>query len=174
MRKSLLIFLALAQIAGVPEPDTYRLDDYRAPVPDTLTGARVVHTDELAAILSKTRAILIDVLPAPRRPPDRPPGSPWMPLPHSDIPGSIWLPDTGRGALDPKTEAWFDGKLRALAAADPNEPMVFYCLSHCWMSWNAARRAVRLGLPHVVWFPDGADGWEAAGHPVKPVRPEEP
>ncbi len=97
---------------------------------------------------------------------------PWMPLPHGDIPGSIWLPGVGRGTLDSRTETWFDSQVHAAAAAHVGAPLVFYCLSHCWMSWNAARRAVLLGVPHVVWYPDGADGWEAAGHSVVPATPE--
>ena len=34
----------------VPEPDGYRTGDYRAPVPDTLAGARVLTTAEAEAI----------------------------------------------------------------------------------------------------------------------------
>jgi PQQ-dependent catabolism-associated CXXCW motif protein len=172
-KKNMLAFLLLLT-AAVSEPDSYRQSDYRAPVPDTLKGATVVHTPELAALLSHGHALLFDVLPAPIRPPDRPAGMPWMPLPHDDIPGSVWLPGTGRGTLDARTEAWFAGRVRAAAAAHPGDALVFYCLSHCWMSWNAARRAVLLGVSPVVWYPDGADGWAAAGHALAPASPERP
>ena len=95
-----------------------------------------------------------------------------MPLPRRDIPGSIWLPDVGRGAISPALDAWFATHLRAAVSAHPSEPVVFYCLSHCWMSWNAARRAVLLGIPHVAWYPGGSDGWEAAGHPLAVTGPQ--
>jgi len=36
--------VALAQ--AVPEPDGYRMEAYRAPVPDTLHGAQVIGADE--------------------------------------------------------------------------------------------------------------------------------
>ena len=35
---------------SVPEPDGYRTDDYRAPVPATLAGARVLTTAETETI----------------------------------------------------------------------------------------------------------------------------
>ncbi len=95
-----------------------------------------------------------------------------MPLPRRDIPGSIWMPDVGRGAISPALNAWFANHLRAAVDAHPSQPVVFYCLSHCWMSWNAARRAVMLGIPHVAWYPDGSDGWEAAGHSLAVASPE--
>ena len=31
------------------------------------------------------------------------------------------------------------------------------------MSWNAAKRAVALGYSAVNWYPEGVDGWAAAG-----------
>jgi PQQ-dependent catabolism-associated CXXCW motif protein len=172
--KKNILPVMLLLTAAVAEPDSYRQSDYRAPVPQTLKGAAVVTTSELAAMLSRGHVILFDVVPAPIRPPDRPAAMPWMPLPHDDIPGSIWLPGTGRGTLDARAEAWFAGRVRAVAASHPGDALVFYCLSHCWMSWNAARRAVLLGVPHVVWYPDGADGWEAAGHSLSPAAAESP
>jgi PQQ-dependent catabolism-associated CXXCW motif protein len=41
----------------------------------------------------------------------------------------------------------------------------------CWMSWNAAKRAVALGYARVHWYPDGTDGWAAAGLPLAEARP---
>jgi rhodanese-related sulfurtransferase len=40
------------------------------------------------------------------------------------------------------------------------------------MSWNAAKRARALGYSNVVWYPEGTDGWLAAGLPVQPTEPE--
>src|SRR5260221_8568250 len=31
----------------------------------------------------------------------------WLPVPRHDIPGSLWLPDVGRGELSPELEAYF-------------------------------------------------------------------
>ncbi len=50
--------------------------------------------------------------------------------------------------------------------------MVFYCLAECWMSWNAAKRAIALGYRQVIWYPEGTDGWAAAGLPLSVTEPE--
>lgn len=158
--------------AGVPEPEGYRLDDYRAPVPQTVAGGHVVHTKRLQALLARAPVVLIDVLPAPRRPDGMRPDQPWMPVPRRDIPGSLWLPDVGRGALSPDLEAWFQDSLVRLTAGDKRRPLVFYCLSRCWMSWNAAKRAAGYGYRRVYWYPDGSDGWAKAGLSLAEARPE--
>ena len=159
---------------GVAEPDGYRMDDYRAPTPDTVAGARVIHTDALKAMLDAGGAVLIDVLPAPRRPAESKPGTPWLPPPRNDLPGSLWLPEVGRGALSPTMEAWFRQRLSAAMGDDADRQLVFYCLADCWMSWNAAKRAASYGYRHVLWYPDGSDGWHAAGLPLVETKPDLP
>jgi PQQ-dependent catabolism-associated CXXCW motif protein len=149
--------------AAVPEPAGFRLDNYRAPVPDTLRGARVMHSKALARFIAARHPVLIDVMPAPGPPADTRPWLPRMPLPHSDLPGSAWLPDTGRGALPKYLESKFQARLGELTHHEKSAPLVFYCLSSCWMSWNAAKRAVGYGYTGVIWYPDGADGWQANG-----------
>jgi PQQ-dependent catabolism-associated CXXCW motif protein len=49
--------------------------------------------------------------------------------------------------------------------------ILIYCLADCWMSWNAARRALSYGYRAVYWYPDGTTGWEAAGLPLEPSIP---
>ena len=61
--------------------------------------------------------------------------------------------------------------LARAAGADRSKTLVFYCLKDCWMSWNAAKRALDLGYPRIAWYPDGTDGWMAAGLPVEPIKP---
>jgi PQQ-dependent catabolism-associated CXXCW motif protein len=178
MRRAALVLLALlagaAAQAGVPEPQGFRQDDYRAPVPDTVAGGRVIHTEALKALLRKGKALLVDVLPAPRRPEGMRPDQPWMPVPRRDIPGSLWLPDVGRGTLTPTVEQWFQDRLSQATQGNKARPLVFYCLSQCWMSWNAAKRAAQYGYSRVYWYPDGSDGWEKAGQPLAEARPEPP
>jgi PQQ-dependent catabolism-associated CXXCW motif protein len=162
---------ATAAYAVVPEPAGYRMDHYRGEVPATLRGAIVINTADLAHLIKTANPILIDVLPAPSPPPDARQALPRMPLPHRDIPGSVWLPDTGRGALSPALEARFKQRLATLTHGRPGVPLAFYCLSQCWMSWNAAKRAMNDGYTHVVWYPDGADGWQSAGHSTAEITP---
>jgi len=160
---------------AVPIPEGYRQDDYRAPVPDSVPGAIVLHLAAMRQIVADGTAVLIDVLPAPRRPESMRPGRPWLPLPHQTLPGAIWWPEVGRGELPPMFKANFEQRLREVTAGDANRLVVFFCLNDCWMSWNAARRAASLGV-RAGWFPEGVDGWVAAGQPTataNPVPPEQ-
>ena len=168
---TLAVVLAAPAFAEVPEAAQFRMDHYRDDVPATLHGASVIHTDGLAHLLTGHSALVIDVLPAPTPPPDPRPGHPRMTQPHQAIPGSVWLPDVGRGALNPAAEAGFRARLAALSAGRLDRPMVFTCLSRCWMSWNAAKRAVSYGYTGVIWYPDGVDGWHASGHPTEVTLP---
>jgi PQQ-dependent catabolism-associated CXXCW motif protein len=166
-----LVASSAALGAEVPEPSGYRMDHYRAPVPETVQGGTVVHLAALPGVIASIHPVLIDVLPAPTPPPEQRAGLPRMPLPHQDIPGSIWLPEVGRGALTPQTETWFRAQLGKATHGDLDRPVVFYCLSNCWMSWNATRRAISYGYTHAIWFPEGADGWIAAGHLAETAVP---
>ena len=154
-----------------PEPQSYRMQDYRGPTPATLAGAQVLTTAEAAELWRSGKAAFIDVLPQAPRPANLPQGALWRDKPRSDIPGSIWLPDTGYGALNPAMEAYFRANLDRVAGANREKTLVFYCLKDCWMSWNAAKRALSLGCPHVAWYPEGTDGWTAASLPVESVTP---
>ncbi|MDJ0971346.1 MAG: PQQ-dependent catabolism-associated CXXCW motif protein [Kiloniellales bacterium] len=154
----------------VPEPDGYRMDSFRAPVPATLKGATVVSTKEVEALVGA--AVLIDVLPRPPRPEGLKEGTIWRPRPRSNIPGSAWLPNTGFGVLPISVEAYFRDNLTRLTEGDPARKLLFYCQADCWMSWNAAKRALTYGYSQVYWYPDGTDGWGAAGLPLEPSEPE--
>jgi PQQ-dependent catabolism-associated CXXCW motif protein len=113
------------------------------------------------------------VLPAPRRPENLPPSALWMPLPHRDIPGSLWLPDIGRGALSPDVEGYFRDHLATATKLRKDAAVVFYCLADCWMSWNAAKRAASWGYTQIYWYRDGTDGWDAAKLPMQNAEPTE-
>jgi PQQ-dependent catabolism-associated CXXCW motif protein len=158
----------------VPLPEGYRLDDYNAPVPDTVPGGQTIHTEALQALTTGGAPVLVDVLPAPRRPPGMRPDAPWLPIPRRDIPGSLWLPEIGRGAIPADLDAWMDRRLEAATGGDRDRPIVFYCRANCWMSWNAAKRAVAHGWRRVLWYPDGAEAWAAAGLPLAEAHPDQP
>ena len=156
---------------AVPEPEGYRMEAYRAPVPATLEGARVLTTQEAHALWEEG-AVFVDVLPRPPRPEGLPEGTLWRPAPRADIPRSVWLPDTGYGALSPEAAAYLAAGLREAVGGDAAATVVFYCKAECWMSWNAAKRAAEeLGHEDVAWYPEGTDGWAAAGLPLEPREP---
>jgi len=163
---------APAQTTAVPEPPDYRTDDYRAPVPATVAGGRAIATDEAQRLWRGKRAVFIDVLPAPRRPEGLRPDALWKPLPRRDIPGSLWLPDVGRGALPEPLAAYFRAALERATGGDKSAPLVLYCLADCWMSWNATKRAASYGYTQLYWYRDGTIGWEAAALPTAEATPE--
>jgi PQQ-dependent catabolism-associated CXXCW motif protein len=154
------------------EPEGYRLDEYRAPTPATLRGAKVLSTEEAATIWRAHTAAFIDVLPRAPHPKGLPAGTLWRDKPRLDIPGGIWLPDTGYGELASVTLDYFVHGLEKAANGDRSKLLIFYCQANCWMSWNAAKRALALGYVTVDWYRDGTDGWSAAGLPLQNADPE--
>jgi PQQ-dependent catabolism-associated CXXCW motif protein len=179
MKSAVCIALAMitfavidARAAEVIEPDSYRLDEYRAPTPATLRGATTIGTREAEQIWRSRLASFVDVLPRPPRPRTLPEGTIWRDKPRSNIPGSIWLPDTGYGELSPSMADYFSRGLEKVTRGDHARLLVLYCLADCWMSWNAAKRALSLGYPNVAWYREGTDGWLDAGLPLEDATPE--
>ena len=175
IRAALLLALWLPLMAHaetVPEPEDFRQDEYRAPVPATLEGVTVVDTDAAFALWKTGRGAFIDVLPRPPKPDNLPAGTVWHDKIRNSIPGAIWLPNVGYGRIAEPTEAYFRGGLDKAAGNDPAAPLLFFCLNECWMSWNAAKRAREWGYERVFWFPQGTDGWTGAEHPTVELEPE--
>lgn len=167
----LLAMAALAAAAEVAVPEGYRMGDYRAPTPPFAPGATTLDTAAAVALWRGGSAHWFDVLPAARRPGGLPDETLWRPSPRLGIPGSIWLPEVGRGELSVAQESWLREAVRSATGGDLNSPVVFYCQSQCWMSWNAARRVAAWGWRAVYWYPEGSDGWEAAGLPLEELHP---
>ena len=175
---TLAFTLALALPAraqeNAPEPEGYRTDNYRAPVPATLAGARVLATGEAEAIWRAGAGVFIDVLPHAPKPQNLPAGTIWREKPRLNIPGSIWLPDTGYGTLAAATEDYLRHGLARASGGNSATLLVIYCLTDCWMSWNAAKRILAMGYASVAWYPEGSDGWEDALLPLEEARPVPP
>jgi PQQ-dependent catabolism-associated CXXCW motif protein len=153
----------------VPEPGDYRMDDYRSPVPLTLKGARVLTADEAADLWNANGAIFIDVYPQAPKPENLPAGTYWRDPGHRSIEGAHWLPNVGYGALSDKLEDYFRTRLERLTGDNLEAPIVIFCLKDCWMSWNAAKRALEIGYRNLMWFRDGTDGWQELGYPLVEV-----
>jgi PQQ-dependent catabolism-associated CXXCW motif protein len=166
-----LVLPACAQ-DNAREPEGYRTDNYRAPVPAALAGARVLATAEAEAIWRAGAGVFIDVLPHPPKPQNLPAGTIWREKPRLNIPGSIWLPDTGYGTLAAATEDYLRRGLFRAAGGNNATLLVIYCQADCWMSWNAAKRVRSYGYPNVAWYPEGTDGWERANLPMAESQPE--
>lgn len=168
----LAVFL-LALMGGNPpanaqtaEPAGYRLDDYRSETPATLQGANVIDARELHQLMRHEAVIVIDVLPQPPRPQELPATTYWRAPARHDIPGSIWLANVGYGHLSDEMDAYFRDALYKISLGEKTRKMVFYCDARCWMSWNAAKRAIEYGYRDIYWFPGGVQAWIEAGYPT--------
>jgi PQQ-dependent catabolism-associated CXXCW motif protein len=155
----------------VPEPTEYRLGDYLTPVPKTLAGADVLTAEQARAYHDDGLAIFIDVYPRAPKPSELPPETVWRDPVHETIDGAVWLPNVGFGVLSPTASGYFTTALNRLTRGDYGAKLVFLCKKDCWMSWNAAKRAIELGYSNVSWFPDGTDGWLELGETLVQAQP---
>lgn len=167
-----LVVISTAAVAQtVPEPDDYRMDHYRAPVPYQISGGTTIGPEDAHSLWKDHKAAFVDVLPQPPKPANLPKGTIWRDKPRHSIPGTIWLPNVGYGAIADATADYFRAGLEASTNGDTRQAVVLFCLEDCWMSWNAARRAIEWGYSNVYWFPEGTDGWGLWGYPLERVEP---
>lgn len=160
----------MPQLAGaeqVFDPATgLRIAAYRAPVPDSVPGGHLVDAATVAE-LAADGALLIDAMAAPGH--SVSPDGTWIIAePHRTIPGAHWLPEIGRGRPDPQIAA---GLSASLADCPKARPIVLFCKTDCWMSWNAVQHIAALGHRDIGWYPGGVDDWADGGRALQPVNP---
>ncbi|NKN38830.1 PQQ-dependent catabolism-associated CXXCW motif protein [Agrobacterium sp. a22-2] len=172
LRLAALILLVASSVGAIEEPAGYRDGEYRSEVPATLKGATVVSTETAYALWKTGQVAFIDVLPRPPKPDNLPAGTVWNEKPRISVPGALWLPNVGYGKLADVMAGYFRAGLEKASRGDKDRPVLFFCLDGCWMSWNAAKRAVEYGYTHVFWYPEGTDGWTAAGYSTERLYPE--
>jgi PQQ-dependent catabolism-associated CXXCW motif protein len=138
-----------------PTPELYA-GPMHSPTPASIPGAQLVTTKGLVALVRDHQVpfVLVDVLGGPQT-----------------LPGAIpaaWASQPG--SFNDQVQQQFGSLLRQATRGNSDTPVVFYCLSsHCWMSYNAALRAVHLGYRNVLWYRAGMEGWQAAGMPLQPA-----
>ena len=139
---------------GIAPTSRLRQQPYHGPTPLTLPGAQVVQTRELQAMLaSAVSPVLIDVLADEA---------------HVTLAGAVWISGAGRGTnfLDP-VQSVLEQLLAKLSHGDKARALVFFCASsQCWLSYNAALRAVTADYEKVYWYRGGIEAWTAAGLPT--------
>lgn len=162
--------IAVAHGAPLHDPQTgLRLSAYRAPVPDAVPGGRAVGPHELTA-LRDAGALLIDVTGAPgHRLGDD--GTWVLATPHDTIPGAVWLPEVGHGHPEPHIAAYLAAALILCSGGDRARPIVIFCRSDCWMSWNAVQHVSALGYSDIAWYPGGVDEWADLDLPLSAPQP---
>lgn len=123
------------------------------PTPSSIPGGQVITTQGLQALVSgrQTPFLLLDIL-----------GGPQV------IPGAqSAVPAAQPGSFNDAIQQQFGQFLQQATKGNKEMPLVLYCQSsECWMSYNAALRAINLGYRNVHWYRDGIEAWQAAGQPV--------
>jgi len=135
-----------------------RTGGYHAPTPRTIPGGRVLRTTELDAMRAgKPQPYLIDVLGGET---------------HRTIAGAFWLAGAGAGDMKDDESRRFLDALARFAAGDRNRPIVFFCAdSECWLSYNAALRAIAAGYTNIMWYRGGLAAWYHARLPMTQSEP---
>ena len=143
---------------GAPPTKVLRTVGYHAPTPLRVPGGRTVTTLELKALTEgEPKPYLIDVLGGGV---------------HRTIAGAFWLPGSGAGDMSRDEERRFAQAVAAFAGGDTGRPMVFFCVdAECWLSYNAALRAIALGYTGVMWYRGGIAAWRAAELPMAQSDP---
>lgn len=173
MTLSALMGIAVMAIADVLEPEGYRLDQYDDSVPAGLQGATRVSALDVAELKANQQVLIVDVIPEHPKPDNLPQGQLWFPVPHLGVAGALWLPDVGYGVLSQVTENYFKNHLSNATTGNFDHPVVFYCRIDCWMSWNAAKRAMSYGYRNIFWFADGMEDWLFEDLPTQVLTPAE-
>lgn len=142
----------------VPATVLLRQSPYSGPTPMEIPGGLRVTTDELRSMLKSTPLpILIDVASGNE---------------HETLTGAYWLPGAGRGAnfID-EVQASLDRFLEKVTEGNRNRALVFFCVNlECWLSYNAALRAVAAGYTAVYWYRGGLSAWRSAGFQLFPMH----
>jgi len=155
---------------GVDTETGYRMEHYRRPAPDINPGTELVNTERALELHQSGKVVFIDVYPPRGLGADPIDGSWRNSEAHETIEGSTWLPEVGRGYLEPDHVSYFERNLELLSNGDKKTPLLFYCTADCWQGWNAARRALRWGYEIIFWYPNGSDGWLEEGHALVPAE----
>jgi PQQ-dependent catabolism-associated CXXCW motif protein len=146
---------------GVPADAELHAGAMHGATPASIPGGQLVTTRQLVATLGAQRDVgpnalppllLFDVLGGAER-----------------LPGALnAVPAHQPGSFDDNVQREFGAFLRQVTQGRQDRPMVFYCQSTmCWMSYNAALRAIRMGYQKVGWYRGGVEAWKEAGLPIQ-------
>jgi PQQ-dependent catabolism-associated CXXCW motif protein len=145
---------------GVAPSAELRLVDHASPTPREIPGARTISTADVRKLLQLApgrRPAFFDALGDEH---------------HASLPGAVSLPGVGNGtSFDDEIQARLAKTLAAVTGDDRARTLIFFCTGpHCWLSYNAALRAVRLGYPDVRWYRGGLEAWGAGGGALTELR----
>ncbi|MGE0802844.1 MAG: rhodanese-like domain-containing protein [Lautropia sp.] len=139
---------------GVAPASRLHAGPMHGPTPASIPGGQVITTQGLTALMQQRQVpfVVVDVL-----------GQPMM------LPGAVAAPWLSQpGSFDDAVQAQAGSWLGQLTQGRKDVALVFYCQSReCWMSYNAALRAIRAGHSNVLWYRGGIEAWAHAGLPTQ-------
>lgn len=128
-------------------------DQLGGPTPTSIPGGRVIDTRTLSQLVRSGQGAVL-LLHAHAGP--------------EHLPGAVAVvPAAQGGSFDDQVQQGFGQYLQQATGGDKAKMLVVYCGgTHCWGSYNAALRAIRMGYGNVHWYRGGIDAWRQAGFPV--------
>ena len=146
---------------GVPASTELHAGAMHGATPASIPGGQLMTTRQLVATLGAAcqgnvkempPLLLFDVLGGAER-----------------LPGALnAVPAHQAGSFDDNVQREFGAFLKQVTQGRQDTPLVFYCASTmCWMSYNAALRAIRMGYRQVGWYRGGVEAWKEAGLPIQ-------
>jgi PQQ-dependent catabolism-associated CXXCW motif protein len=139
---------------GVAPTQQLYAGQLHSPTPASIPGGQVITTKGLVELMRGGQApvLVLDVL-----------GGPEM------IQGAQYaVPAAQPGAFNDQTQQQFSQYLQQATSGNKQYPIVTYCLStQCWMSYNAALRAINAGYTNVLWYRGGIEAWKQGGLPTQ-------
>ncbi len=124
------------------------------PTPTTIPGGLVISTEAFWTTLQQNQGgiAIFDVLGG-----------------QEILPGAYAAsPAAAPGNFNDQTQQEFGQFLMQVTGGNKQVPVLFYCQSpHCWMSYNAALRAINMGYAQVLWYRGGIEAWKRAGLPTE-------
>lgn len=145
---------------GVPPPQGLHDGAFHGPTPNTIPGGQVITTKGLLPLIQNQQMpkLVLDILGGPEH-----------------LPGAVPAAAASQpGNFQDQTQQGFGNYLNQATRGNKEMPLVFYCLNtQCWMSYNAAARAIALGYKNVLWYRGGIEAWKSAGLPVQPSNQQQ-
>lgn len=142
---------------GVPATSQLHNGAMHGPTPASIPGGQLITTKGLSELVQgrQTPYFLFDVLGG-----------------QETLPGAmpaVWMSQPG--SFNDQTQQQLSQMLQQGTQGRKDVPMIFYCMStQCWMSYNAALRAINAGYSNVLWYRGGIEAWKAAGLPTQPAQ----
>lgn len=142
---------------GVHATNQLHTGAMHGPTPSSIPGGQLITTKGVAELVQGRNVpfLLLDILGGPEK-----------------LPGAIAaVPAHQAGSFNDRTQSEFGGFLQQATKGNKQMPIVLYCQStQCWMSYNAALRAINMGYTNVLWYRGGIEAWKTAGFKAQPSQ----